>query len=431
MNTPTQPSPALTGLHVKTLLDQCIHCGLCLPACPTYAVYHTEMAGPRGRISLINAAAEGRIDVDGAFREHVELCLGCRACETACPSGVQYGQLFETARHAIEEKRVTTGQRSRVERFVRWLALRQLLLHPRRLRPLARVLRFYQKTNFSSNLAKLSFLPAQIRMMAALLPRLSANFPNYRRPAPAIGEQRGTLAFLHGCVQDVFLSDVNAATVRVLQQNGYEVHFPQTQSCCGAAPLHIGEAAVAREMAKRNIDAFAGREYDAIINNAGGCGATLKQYDHLLADDPAYAAKASEFTTKVRDISEFLATNLHKFPVNPLEQRVTYIDSCHLRHWQKVVQQPRDLLNAIPGLDLIEVQQPDMCCGSAGVYNILQAETANQVLDAKMVDVKSTGAQTIVTSNTGCQMQMIYGARKHGLDVEVVHVVQLLARAYD
>jgi glycolate oxidase iron-sulfur subunit len=385
------------------------------------------MDSPRGRIQLMHAAADGRIDTNGAFAEHIELCLGCRACETACPSGVQYGLLFETARAAIAEESNTITP---LERGVRWLALRQMLPHRDRLRFVARLMRVYQATGLSKLVRKLSFLPPSLRAMENLLPPLSLRFPNYSKPAPAIGKKRGTVAFLYGCVQDAFLTDVNTATVRVLQRNGYEVHFPQLQTCCGAAALHIGEGQLARDLARQNIDAFDNGGYDAIINNAGGCGATLKEYAHMLGDDPAYAEKAKKFVAKLQDINEFLADHLHAPPTAPLNVRVTYVDSCHLRHGQKVVRQPRQLLKSIPGLTFVELQKPDMCCGSAGVYNIMQPDTAEQVLDAKMADVAGTGADIVVTTNTGCHMQLIHGVQKKGLKAEVVHLVELLDRAY-
>ncbi len=419
-------SSSLTTPDVRALLTQCIHCGLCLPACPTYAVYHTEMDAPRGRIALIQAAADGRVGMHGAFQEHIELCLGCRACETACPSGVKYGALLEVAREAIEvERSVSSG-----ERIIRWLALRQLLAHPARLRWLARVMYLYQISGLQIVVQKLHALPQGLRVMEALLPALTPEFPDYSRPAPPVGDKRGDVAFLYGCVQDAFLPGVNAATVRVLQRNGYEVHFPAMQTCCGAAPLHLGERDLARELARRNIDACSDREYVAIISNAGGCGATLKQYDHLLVDDPTYAAKAKQFVAKLQDISEFLAVNLHRPPTGRLPVRVTYMDSCHLRHGQRVIRQPRQLLQSIPDLQLIELKQPEMCCGSAGVYNIMQTSTADRVLDAKIADVAATRPEFIAVSNTGCHMQIIHGARQAGLPAQVAHVVELLDRSY-
>jgi glycolate oxidase iron-sulfur subunit len=384
------------------------------------------MDSPRGRIALISAAADGRIDLDGPFQEHIELCLGCRACETACPSGVQYGLLYEAARTAIEEARTP----SPFERAARWLGLRQLMPHTGRLRLLARTMKLYQVSGVQRVVRSLKVLPKRLQEMEAILPPLPNTYPDYSQPAPAIGEKRGEVAFLYGCVQDAFLSGVNAASVRVLQRNGYEVHFPQAQTCCGAAQVHSGEHTLAQDLARRNIDACCEREYVAIISNAGGCGATLKQYEHLLADDPLYTPRAKAFVEKLKDISEFLADHLHKPPSGRIETRVTYVDSCHLRHGQKVVRQPRQLLKAIPGVELIELKQPDMCCGSAGIYNIVQPATANQVLDAKMADVAQTHATTIVTANTGCHMQMIYGVRKANLSAEVIHLVELLDRSY-
>ncbi|HRW11348.1 MAG TPA: heterodisulfide reductase-related iron-sulfur binding cluster [Caldilineaceae bacterium] len=418
-----------TTLHsteYQSLLSQCVHCGLCLPACPTYRIFHTEMDGPRGRIQLMTAAAEGRIDLGGAFQEHLDLCLGCRACETACPSGVQYGLLLEGARQAMAEEQ----PQSRRERLVRWFALRQLLPHQGRLRLLARLLWVVQKLKLDTLAKGLGVIPPSMQGMVELLPPLKLNQVATDRAAPALGKKRGDVALLYGCVQDAFLSGVNAATVRVLQRNGYEVHFPKGQNCCGAAGLHMGEVDEAKRLARQNIDACADRDYVAVISNAGGCGATLKEYGHLLADDPAYAEKAQTFVAKLQDISEFLADHLHMPPTKPVARHVTYVESCHLRHGQRVIRQPRQLLNAIPGLTFTELQQPDRCCGSAGVYNITQPETANQVLDAKLADVQQTGADLVVTSNTGCHMQMIYGMRKAGSDAEVLHLVELLDRAY-
>ncbi len=420
------PPTSLTDPNYQRLLQQCVHCGLCLPACPTYAVFGTEMDAPRGRIALMRVASQGRIGLDGAFEEHISLCLSCRACETACPSGVQYGTLVETARIAIEKAR-TPG---RFERLVRWLSLRKMLPNIRSLRLLARVMRVYQVVGLQQLVHRLHFLPKRLQTMEALLPPLTTDYMDYRRVAPAIGPKHGTVAFFHGCVQEAFLSEINKATVRVLQRNGYEVHFPQAQTCCGAAPLHLGEEDIARDLARRNVDVFASDEYDAIINNAGGCGATLKEYAHLLRDDAAYAEKVDRFVAKVKDVSEFLADHLHNPPQGKVNVRATYADSCHLRHAQKVVRQPRSLLQAIPGLELVELKRPDQCCGSAGVYNIVQIDAAQAVLDNKMADIAATSADTIVTTNTGCYMQLLYGVRRAGLKARVVHLVELLDQSY-
>ncbi|MEZ4622345.1 MAG: heterodisulfide reductase-related iron-sulfur binding cluster [Caldilineaceae bacterium] len=291
----------------QKLLTQCVHCGLCLPACPTYNIFYTEMAGPRGRIQLMTAAADGRIDLNGAFQEHLDLCLGCRACETACPSGVQYGLLLEGARHAIASEQ----PQSRAERFVRWLALRQLLPHQGRLRVMARGLWLVQQLGVDRAAKGLGLIPKALRGMADLLPPLKLRQVNTSRPAAAIGEKRGDIALLYGCVQDAFLSGVNAATVRVLQRNGYEVHFPQGQSCCGAAGLHMGDVDQA-SVGSSNIDACSKHDYVAIISNAGGCGATLKEMRHLLPMIPPMRPKAANFVARLKDISsEFCRPSPH------------------------------------------------------------------------------------------------------------------------
>ena len=416
----------LATAQFSALLTKCIHCGLCLQSCPTYAVFGTEMDAPRGRIAMMRAVSEGRIDLGGAFEKHIELCLMCRACEQACPSGVQYGTLIETTRVAVEKAR----RPGVIERIVRWLTLRQLMPHPRRLRFVAWWMRLYQRFGLQQLVRRLNFLPDALKNIESLLPRLSAPGTGYQDVAPAIGKSRGKVAFFHGCIQDAFFSEVNAATVRVLQRNGFEVHFPKGQTCCGAAQLHLGEEELFLDLARRNIDVFPADKYVAIINNAGGCGSTLKEYDHLLKHDPVYAEKASKFSSQVRDINEFLMANLHTLPKGTIQARVTYSDSCHLRHVQKVINQPRDLLRKIPGIDLIELTKPDRCCGSAGVYNITQLDTANAILDEKMADIASTGADIIVVTNVGCHLQLINGVRRAGLNTRVVHLVELLDQSY-
>jgi glycolate oxidase iron-sulfur subunit len=435
---------SLTSSHFQELVTQCIHCGLCLPACPTYDVFGTEMDAPRGRIAMMRAAADGRISLgqDGhlnqSFARHINLCLACRACETACPSGVKYGELVETTRIALEHER----QSGPGERLLRWLTLRQLLPHRGRLRLLASLVWIYQASRIQKLVRALNVLPQPLKTMEEMVPELSARRPSYSQPAPAMGREHGRVALFLGCVQDAFLSPTNQATVRVLQRNGYEVHFPLDQTCCGAAQLHLGEEELARELARRNVDAFSAGDYEAVVVNAGGCGATLKEYGHLLADDPDYADRAGRFVALVQDANQFVAAHLNTPPQGRVEARVTYSDSCHLRHAQKVTQQPRELLSLIPGLELAELKAPDRCCGSAGVYNIVQNETAEEVLRAKMADIAGVLGlengnaldedlpRVIVSSNTGCHMQLIHGALASGLDVSVQHVMDLLDAAY-
>lgn len=424
MSNPAPPA-SLSSPQTRQQLDQCTHCGLCLPACPTYAVFGTEMESPRGRIRLMRAAAEGQIPLDGAFRRHVDSCLACRACEPACPSGVKYGLLVEAVRLSIESQR----RHSTFEGVARRLVLRELLPHPGRLHLVARAGGVLQALGLVTLARRLPF-PVGLRTLPALLPPPPRRELYYRGPAPAIGEERGVVAFFRGCVQDAFLAQVNAATVRVLQRQGYRVEFPQGQTCCGAAQLHLGEESLARELARQNVDAFGGGHYDAIINNAGGCGAMLLDYGRLLQGDPAYAEKRKQFSGHVQDISQFLVDHLNTPPRRTLKLRATYVDSCHLRNVQRVSRQPRALLRAIPGIEVVELKSPDHCCGSAGVYNILQPETANAVLDSKMADITTTRADTIVVANTGCYLQMLNGVRRAGLAARVVHLVELLDASY-
>ncbi len=411
----------------QELLAKCVHCGLCLEACPTYAVFGTEMDAPRGRIAMMRAAVDGKLteeDFLTTFAEHITLCLECRACESACPSGVQYGKLIEGARIALEELR----EPGIGERFVRWLGMAQLMPHVGQMKVLARLMWLYEAMGLQWLVRSLNILPQPLHAMEGILPPIDARYPDYSRPAPAMGAKRGTVAFFYGCIQEAFLAGINASTIRVLQRNGYEVHFPQSQTCCGAAQWHTGGEALAQDLARRNIEAF--EPYDVVVNNAGGCGLTLKEYPDLLRDDPEYAERAVAFAAKVMDFSEFVRARLHHPPDGELRVRVTYSDSCHLRHGQGVIDQPRELLAAIPGLELVELRHPDRCCGSAGIYNIVQSATASAVLDAKMEDIAATGASIVVTSNTGCHMQLVAGVRRARLNAKVMHVAEMLDLSY-
>lgn len=419
----------LQSKEYRAKLDQCIHCGLCLQACPTYDVFGTEMDSPRGRIALMRAVSEGRIaedQVNGAFATHITRCLACRACETACPSGVQYGALLEPARELVERHRAI----SPAERVLRWVGLYQLMPHRERLKLLASALWLYQKIGLQKLVRRVNVLPSHLRAMEAIIPPLTPRYVDYSAPAPAAGERRGRIAFVIGCIQEAFLAPVNQATRRVLRRNGFEIVTPMAQTCCGAAHTHVGDLDAARALARRNIDAFLAEDVMAIIVNAGGCGLALKEYPHLLKDDPVYGERAQRFASLVCDVNEFLADHLHYPPRGEVRVRATYVDSCHLRHGQRVSRQPRDLLRTVPGLELIELRQPDRCCGSAGVYNIAQPEIADQVLDAKMRDVAATGATLVVTTNTGCHLQLIAGVRKAGLNARVMHVVEVLDESY-
>ncbi len=371
--------------------------------------------------------AEGRLSPSGSVAGHLYLCLGCRACETACPSGVEYGRIAESARDAIGPP---GGLFSRA---VLRVVLRHLMPHPGRLRLTARLIHFGQRTGLSQALSRL--LPRSLRRGIELLPRIGA-LPGEPRAEvlPALGERRARVAFHTGCAMDLFFSDVNDATIRLLRRSGCEVHIPRGQVCCGALNMHNGELASARRMARRNIDAFP-EGMDAVVTSAAGCGAALKEYGHLLAGDPAYRERAGSFSGRVRDATELLfAMSASPPTATPsTEQReavvVTYSDPCHLAHGQGVRAEPRALLGAIPGVTVREMDPPDRCCGSAGIYNLLEPEMADEVLREKMEAVRATGAAVVVAPNPGCMIQLRYGAARYGVPVAVRHLMEMLDEA--
>jgi glycolate oxidase iron-sulfur subunit len=404
-------------------LYQCVHCGLCLNQCPTYRVLRLEPESPRGRIHLVKAAADGRIELTERFKEHLYLCLLCRACETACPSGVRYGHIAETARAQLGPPG------SRFARSVQNLAFTQLLPYPGRLKLAANLLRFYQRAGLQRMVRPL--LPQSVREMEALLPSIPKRFFEAdAKTFPAIGKQQAKVALLNGCVMPLLFGNINEATVRVLQRNDCEVVLPEGQTCCGALNVHNGETAAAKNMARRNIDAFLAAEVDAVIVNAAGCGAAMKEYGHLLRDDSAYADKARRFALLVKDAGEFLAAIGIAGKLGALNLTVTYQDPCHLAHGQRVRSQPRALLQAIPGLRLIEMQGSDRCCGSAGIYNTTHPTMSRALLAEKMQAIAETKAEAVVAPNPGCMLQLRYGARHYGSDLAVYHLIDLLDQAY-
>jgi len=423
-----QPSSIGSESHRGAVLDipelyQCVHCGLCLNECPTYRVLHIESESPRGRIHLVRAAAEGRIEPNERFGDHIYLCLMCRACETACPSGVQYGRIAEAAREILGP------QGSPLARAIQKFAFTQLLTSPQMLRTVARLLRFYQKSGVQRLVRAL--LPARLKEMEAMLPPIPDRF--FKPSAellPAIGDRRARVAMLGGCVMSLLFADINEATARVLRRNGCDVLIPKAQGCCGALNIHNGETRMAKVMARRNIDAFLNAGVDAVIVNAAGCGAAMKEYGHLLRDDSAYRDKAQRFGQMVKDASEFLAGIGLLGPLGRIEMTVTYQDPCHLAHGQKVRAQPRALLAAIPGLRLIEMEGSDHCCGSAGIYNLTQPEMSQELLKEKMISIAATSAKAAVAPNPGCMLQLRYGARRYGPEMSVFHLMELLNRAY-
>jgi glycolate oxidase iron-sulfur subunit len=404
-------------------LDRCVHCGLCLNACPTYRELGVEMDSPRGRIYQMVQVASGAAQFSDSYREHIGLCLACRGCESACPSGVPYGRLIEAARVQIEKH----TRRPWYTRAFRSVVLGHLFDSPALLRTAGVFLWLYEATGLRRLVERTGLLP-----IAALTP--SAERPFFFRSVgkvfPAEGERRYRVAFLSGCIANVCFARLNEATVRVLQKNGCEVSIPAGQTCCGALHVHVGLAEKARQLARRNVDAFLDGGYDAIITNAAGCGSTLKEYGELLANDPAYAERAARFAKLTRDVNEFLASIELNRKMRLLPLTVTYQDSCHLAHGQRIRSAPRKLLDSIPGLTFREMPLSDLCCGSAGIYNVVQSEMADAILRRKMSAANGTDAAVIATANPGCMLQLRAGAKLYGSGQRVAHVVELLDEAY-
>ncbi len=420
-----------------SVVQQCMHCGMCLPTCPTYMETKREKNSPRGRISLMRAIADDELPVSREFADEMYYCLGCLACQTACPAGVDYVGLFETARAEIERSGVNAGkQRS----FWRWLTVKTLFMHPRLLRLVGRLLYVHQWLGLDSLLRQFNFfhlLPEKLVELEPQTPRICARFSDQ-----IISEREGNnsalppkyrVGLLTGCVQDLAFSDVNRDTVDVLLANGCEVFTPRAQYCCGSLHAHNGEVELARVLARKQIDAFDLSQLDAVITNAGGCGSHLKKYGHLLHDDPAYASRARVWDAKVKDVHEWLVEIGFRKPLTGCGlEEVTYHESCHLCHGQKVVSQPRQVLNGIPGIQLKELPESNWCCGSAGIYNITQPAQSKKLLNRKLQCIGETGAGAVATSNPGCHMQLLNGLRQSPEIAckEVTQPVTLLARAY-
>ncbi len=407
-----EDAPSMDGIRA------CVHCGICLPQCPTYRVLGEEMDSPRGRIYLMRAAAEGRLDLTSTFARHLDLCLGCLACETACPSGVPFGRLLEATRGQFARRRVRAPgtEPATLGLFLEWFP------YPRRLAPALRVLRLYQRSGLQGAVRSLGLLAPFKRLAAmdALLPRL-AGFTVLPKLIPAKGRRRGRAGLLVGCVQRFFHPEVNRDTARLLSAAGFDVVVPRGQGCCGALHLHAGRLREFRRLAGRFMAAFDG-DLDVIVANAAGCGSALKEYGHWLDDGDARA-----FSAKVRDVSEVLAES--ELPFGPLAETVTYHDACHLAHGQRIRAEPRELLRRIPALRLVELAESDLCCGSAGVYNLLEPRIAADLGQRKAERIRETGARIVVAGNPGCLMQIAQHCRAGGLEIEVVHPVSLLARA--
>jgi len=472
-----------------------MHCGLCLPSCPTYVETGHERNSPRGRIALMRAVADGELETTSGFADEMSYCLGCLACTTACPAGVDYTTLLETARAHVEQSGITASPK---RNFVRWFALRFLFMRPRTLRAAGRLLWLYQASGLQTLARRLKLtavLPRSLRELEPQMPPTARQFsdaliaeverPKFfntegtenteneiKKPSsvisvPSVLKQKYRVAVLTGCVQDLVFSEVNRATVDVLLANGCEVVTPRAQACCGSLHAHNGDLETARQLARRQLDAINPADFDAIITNAAGCGSHLKHYDRLLAGHPTYAERAATWSKKMKDISEFLVEigfrppsehstsniqysisksdygkaetltsmlNVERSMLNVRDTLrptvVTYHEACHLCHGQKISAQPREILRAIPGVELRECAEATWCCGSAGIYNITQPQTAAWLQQRKLGHLRTTGASIVATANPGCHIQLENGYRQAGEKVEIVHPVVLLARAY-
>lgn len=415
--------------------NMCVQCGYCLPACPTYESMGNEAQSPRGRINLVKMAAEGKIDLQQDLAEPIDLCLGCRACEVACPVNVPYGQIYEAAREVItlqqkeEQKKPSTGAK------VRDQVLNNLFPHQKRLRFLGNATWLYQKTGVNKVAQKMKLVNKVSEPMGQfekILPPVESPLKRYKfgDVFPAHGTKKMTIAFFPGCIMDAVMSKVNRQTIELLQSSGCEVFIPKGQNCCGALHAHQGIMDEAKVLAKSNIEAFESSGADYFINNAGGCGAMLREYDHLFKDDATWHERAKAFVEKTRDITEVL------FELGPLPFKkewdgiITYQDSCHLRNVQGVSEQPRELLRSVPGATFVEMEGSDRCCASGGIYNLIHFDESMKILDDKMVKAIETKAQTIVTTNPGCLLQMKLGVERSGLNnARALHIVEVLAEA--
>ena len=431
---PEQPSPRagvdldwLAGKIDYRLYQDCVHCGLCTASCPTYVETGDENDSPRGRIYLMRAVADGRLEMAPQVRRHLDLCLDCRACESACPSGVQYAKIVEPFK--IELGR-TAPPESRPSRLMQ-LILHHLFPYRGRVRFALAPARLAQRLgllDWAERVGLTSLLPPTLRTLTAMLPALRGGSGKLPEVSPPIGLKRARVALFVGCVADAMYPETNLATARVLQQNGCEVVVPRGQVCCGAIHYHSGAEAPALALASTNLEAFDPDDFDAIIVNAAGCGAMLKDYAHLLPADRDDAP--ARFVAKVRDISEFLVALGPIAPTHEVSVTATYHDACHLCHGQQIRRQPRQLLGLIPGLKLVPLNESELCCGAAGTYNLTQPEMSDRLGRRKLDNVAATGAAVVATGNVGCIMQIARHAKQRGSDVEVVHPVDLLDRAY-
>ena len=412
------------------ILSQCIHCGMCLTTCPTYDLTKMERSSPRGRIKLINSVAKGELPVTAIFADEMNFCLDCQACETACPAGVQYGIMVETARVLVDEAKIGNAKGRFIKRFI----LKNIVASKRNLKFVARLLLFYQESGLQATIRRFGIIKLISKKLAAIEKLTPVVFKTFSDEIiteiyPAKGEKKYKVAFLTGCLMNIMFADINTDTVEVLSAFNCEVITPKQQVCCGSLNAHNGDIKTAIKLAKKNIDVFAGYEYDYLISNSAGCGAFMKQYGHFLKDDEQYSEKAKLFSNKVKDVTEFLAENDFDVQLGAVNETITYHDACHLAHSQKITTQPRKVLKSIPGIIVKDLNESAWCCGSAGIYNVTRYDDSMKILDKKMKNIIDSEAKIVVTGNPGCISQIKNGAEKFNKDIEVLHPVTLLKRA--
>ena len=428
----TELAGGFTGPDTPAEADlyRCVHCGLCLSSCPTYLETAMEMESPRGRLALMKAVNEGRVEITPRIVSHWEMCLQCRACEAVCPSGVPYGRIMERTRAQVRAAGLQSRELRRISRFF----LRAALPHPRRLRFGANLIRLYQRLGMQK-LLRLShllyLLPGGIAKLESQLPPMGARFFG---PSTTVhrarGEKKMTVALLSGCVMPLMQGPTMEATVRVLTRNGCDVIVPQGQGCCGALNAHAGDLDTTRAMARTNIDALMAAGVERVVTSSAGCGSTMKEYDELLKDDPGYSAKAVRFGEMTQDVTEFLVGLPFQAPSATVSRKVTYQDPCHLAHAQRITAAPRDILNSIPGLELVEMENSSLCCGGAGIYSAIQPALSQRLIRRKLDAIDATGAQEVITANPGCMLQVELGLKSRGMPGRVRHVVDILDEAY-
>lgn len=426
---PPAANPGST-IDYERFLD-CVHCGLCTASCPTYVETGNENDSPRGRIYLMRAVTDGRLELNHEVRRHLELCLDCRACETACPSGVQYGRLIEPFRIGMEQTGEVAGAPPKKEDWFHRYILFGLFPYPDRLRKSLIPARIAQRLGLDKLVMAVGLwrlLPSRLGRLVTMLPPLEKPLPPLPNFLPAIGRRRARVALFTGCVGDVMFRQTNWATARVLQQNGCDVVVPESQVCCGAIHLHAGSSEPARAMADANVAAFEADSVDAVIANVAGCGAMLKDYGHHWADE--HSEQRQALASKVRDVSEFLDQLGLITPQGPLPVTATYHDACHLVHAQKVREQPRNLLKKIPGLKLVELPESELCCGAAGTYNLTEPEMAERLGRRKLDNIRKTSAQLVITANAGCLLQIMREARMQGERLKILHPMEVLDLSY-